>query len=372
MHYVPALDGLRLVCCLAVVVGHAAWGTIAGRVASFGVDVFFSLSGYLITSLLLRERSRRGRVDLRSFYMRRALRIFPAYYASLAAAVLLTWIAAAPFTRSFHGPSDARFFTTTLASYVAFIGNWFDAPVPSSLAVLWSVCIEEQFYVLFPPTFATSQRNFPVVVPALAGLAIAWGVRILLAARHDGDLYRNTFAHADGLLLGALLAQATAGDAPRLRAWVGGHAGVLELVACGASVFALAFRGNGSPLSYWASFLASAICATTIVAAMALGQGPIARVLARKPLARGGTLTFAGYLVHMYGVTAAFGITRRIALGAGETPLRIAIAIVTTFALAYVAHVAVERPFLRLKAKLGSEDVMPREPAFSAPAAAPR
>jgi peptidoglycan/LPS O-acetylase OafA/YrhL len=57
---VPALDGLRLVCCLAVVVGHAAWGPIAGRAATFGVEVFFALSGYLITSLLLGERASRG------------------------------------------------------------------------------------------------------------------------------------------------------------------------------------------------------------------------------------------------------------------------------------------------------------------------
>jgi peptidoglycan/LPS O-acetylase OafA/YrhL len=370
--HVPSLDGLRLVCCLAVVVGHAAWGTVAGRVASFGVDVFFALSGYLITSLLLGERARRGQVNLRAFYVRRALRILPAYYASIAAAVLLTWVAAPAFTRSFHGPSDARFFTTTLASYVALVGNWSGAPLPSSLAVLWSVCIEEQFYVLFPPTFARSTRKLPVVLPALVGLVVAWGARVYLAAKSDGDLYRNTFAHADGLLLGALLAQATAGDASRARAWIGRHAAVLELVACVASTLALALRGGGSPLSYWASFLTSAICATTIVAAMALGHGPIARLLGRGPLAWAGTLTYAGYLVHMYGVTAAFGITRRVALGVAETPVRIALAVLTTFALAYVAHVAVERPFLRIKARLGRRRVVTSARAFSTPAAAPR
>jgi peptidoglycan/LPS O-acetylase OafA/YrhL len=370
--HVPALDGLRLACCLAVVVGHSAWGPIAGRVASFGVDVFFALSGYLITSLLLRERARRGRADLRAFYVRRALRILPAYYASLATAFVLTWTLGAKFTRSFHGPDDARFFTTTLASYATFLGNWFDAPVPSSLAVLWSVCIEEQFYVLFPPTFAQSTRRFPVVLPALVGLGLAWAVRIYLAARLAPDLYRNTFAHADGLLLGALLAQATASDASPARAWIARNAGALELVACVASALALAFRGSGSPFSYWESFLVSAICATAIVAAMALDQGPIARLLGRKPLAWAGTLTYAGYLVHMYGVGAAFGIVRRVNFGKAEGAVRIALAIVVTFALAYVAHVVVERPFLRIKAKLGRPEAVRPAPTLSAPAVAPR
>jgi peptidoglycan/LPS O-acetylase OafA/YrhL len=295
----------------------------------------------------------------------------PAYYASLAVAALLTW-AIPPFARSFHGPSDARFFTTTLASYAALIGNWFDAPVPSSIAVLWSVCIEEQFYILFPPTFATSTRRFPVLVPALVGLALAWATRIYLAATEASDLYRNTFAHADGLLLGALLAQATAGDASRARAWVERHAAAIEIVAVAASVVALFARGGGSPWSYWESFFVSAICATAIVAAMALGRGPIARLLGRRPLAWAGTLTYAGYLVHMYGVGAAFGIVRRVPFGAFENPVRIAIAIVTTFALAYVAHVAVERPFLRIKARLGRDDAVTQAPTFSAPAAAPR
>jgi peptidoglycan/LPS O-acetylase OafA/YrhL len=370
--HVPALDGLRLACCLAVVVGHAAWGPMAGRVASFGVDVFFALSGYLITSLLLREHVRLGRVDLRAFYVRRALRILPAYYASLGVAVVLTAAVPLPFTRAFHGPSDARFFTTTLASYLMLVGNWFDTPLPSTLAVLWSVCIEEQFYLLFPPTFAISTRRAPVVVPALLGLAVAWGVRVHLAAKGDGELYRNTFAHSDGLLLGALLAQATASDTSRARAWIAHNARALEIVACTASALTLTFRGGGSPLSYWESYLASAVCATAIVAAMALGHGPVARGLALRPIAWGGTLTYAGYLVHMYAVGAAFGITRRVPFGVLETPIRLAIAIAGTFALAYVAHVAVERPFLRLKARLARGGAVTPAQAFSTPAGARR
>ncbi len=360
MRHVPALDGLRLVCCVAVIAGHAAWGPFAGRVASFGVDVFFALSGYLITALLLRERARTGAADLRAFYMRRALRILPAYYASIAAAFLLTWMLGDAFTTPFRGPSDGRFFTTTLASYAFMVGNWTDAAVPSPLGVMWSVCIEEQFYVLFPPTFALATRRLPVVVPAIAGLAIAWACRTYFASRGDTELYRNTFAHSDGLLLGALLAQATESQS-RIRAWIERNARGVELGAIAASALLLILRGGASPFAYWASFFASAICATAIVAAMAFGRGPIARALAWRPIAWAGTLTYAGYLVHMYGVTAAFGITRRLPLGAIEVPARVVASIALTFALAYVAHVAVERPFLRRKAKHAS--LPPHAPA---------
>ena len=353
MRHVPALDGLRLVCCVAVIVGHAAWGPLAGRVASFGVDVFFALSGYLITALLLRERARRRTADLRAFYIRRALRILPAYYASVALAFVLTWALGDAFTTPFRGPADARFFTTTLASYALMIGNWTDAPVPSPLGVLWSVCIEEQFYLLFPPTFALATRRWPVLLPAVAGLAIAWASRSYFASRGDTELYRNTFAHADGLLLGALLAQATEADG-RVREWIKRRARVVEAATIAASAALLFFRGGSSPFAYWASFLASAVCATAIVAAMVFGGGPVARLLAWRPLAWAGTLTYAGYLVHMYGVTMAFGVTRRVPLGIAEVPARILLSIAATFALAYVAHVVVERPFLRWKAKRAS------------------
>src|SRR3954471_4318996 len=86
--YYPSLDGLRLFCCLAVIVGHSVlgnpdWSKSALGVSRMGVDIFFSLSGFLITTLLLRERCARGSVSLFNFYARRTLRIWPVYYTGL-------------------------------------------------------------------------------------------------------------------------------------------------------------------------------------------------------------------------------------------------------------------------------------------------
>jgi peptidoglycan/LPS O-acetylase OafA/YrhL len=365
----PALDGLRLTCCAAVVAGHAAWGPFAGKLATFGVDVFFALSGFLITSLLLREHSANGTADLRAFWTRRALRILPAYFASLIVPALLTLVFTAWFTRSFHGPSDRTFFTTTLAAYALMVGNFSLGAVPTPMAVLWSVCIEEQFYAFFPPTISHAKRKWPVLIPVVIGLAFAWATRILLASRHDVALYRNTMAHADGLLLGALLAQ----FAERIRALVARHAFAIEAVAIAASTALLVLRSGSSPFAYWATYFASACCATALVAAFALGRGPVARVLAYKPIAYLGTLTYSGYLVHMYGVTAAFGVTRRVPFGAAEVPARIAMALAFTFALAWIAHVAIERPFLRLKNRFATAyrtDRPDRKPASAEASAA--
>ncbi len=348
MPRVHALDGLRLWCCVAVIVGHAAWGSVASKLASFGVDVFFALRGYLITTLLLRARAGLG-VNLRAFYIRRARRILPAYYAALVLAALLTWLLGSLFSDPFRGPADARFFTTTLPLYFAFVGNWTNASVPSVLDVLWSVCIEEQFYILFPPTIAIGARRWPVVFPVTIVLLCAWACRIWLASRADPTLYRNTLAHADGLLLGALLAQLVEMPRSRLREWVAAHAAEVEVAAIALAAALLILRRGDSPFAYWATYLASAVCAVLLVLAFAIGRGPVARVLAWRPLAWLGTLTYVAYLFHMYAVTAAFGITRRLRLGEAEVPIRIALALAITFPIAYVAHVAIERPFLRRK-----------------------
>ena len=95
------------------------------------------------------------------------------------------------------------------------------------------------------------------------------------------------------------------------------------------------------------------------VLAMAFGRGPIARALAWRPLAWAGTLTYAGYVVHMYAVTAAFGVTRRVQWGALAEPVRALLAVGFTLALAYVTHIVIERPFLRLKARIGRSSAAP-------------
>jgi peptidoglycan/LPS O-acetylase OafA/YrhL len=143
-----SLDGLRCLSILPVIWHHATpfplpgiWGK-----GPAGVDLFFCISGFLITTLLLREKARTGKIALGAFYLRRSLRILPLYYA-----VLLSYVAFALWL-SPALPQRAHFFRT-LPLYASFTANWFadfDVPHPILFAFAWSLCIEEQFYAFWP------------------------------------------------------------------------------------------------------------------------------------------------------------------------------------------------------------------------------
>jgi peptidoglycan/LPS O-acetylase OafA/YrhL len=115
------------------------------------------------------------------------------------------------FTRPLGCHFSRDLFSRALLPRVLFVANWSAAPVPTPLDVLWSVSIEEQFYIVFPCLFVNSTRRLPPLPPILLGLLVALSVRAWLAWRGPGpiSILRNTFAHSDHLLLGTLLAQLT-------------------------------------------------------------------------------------------------------------------------------------------------------------------
>lgn len=150
--YLPALDGLRAV-SIVMVIWHHCWLTpppgVWGK-GPAGVQLFFVISGYLVTTLLLRERERRGQVSLTAFYRRRALRIFPLYYAVLGGLTLHAlggeW---------FAGPSAQRaHFFRNWPYFATFTCNWFvvwTVPHPITFAFAWTLALEEQFYAFWAP-----------------------------------------------------------------------------------------------------------------------------------------------------------------------------------------------------------------------------
>jgi peptidoglycan/LPS O-acetylase OafA/YrhL len=184
---------------------HAIVWVIGAAVTAgeFGVPVFFVLSAYLITNLLLREKERTGRLDTRSFYIRRILRIWPLYYAFLAVVSLLPLIA-----------HYQRMPLVYIAGYSLLIGNWVQAFAAYSQASLiarplWTVSIEEQFYLLWPLVVRKASRA------SIAGVAIALLVaanlsRVLLAFSPISSRFQiitcNTVSNLDPIALGVLLA----------------------------------------------------------------------------------------------------------------------------------------------------------------------
>lgn len=378
--YWPALDGLRMVCCAAVVIAHCFQGAAmrqGGGLVAYalsnlgrtGVDLFFSLSGFLITRLLLEERGASGRLDLAAFYVRRALRIWPAYYAAVALGFALPlicgswggWGAWGDRTLQALGYGRAAeagaFYRQGLPLYLLFLSNWSSAAWPSGLGRLWSVALEEQFYVLFPLALAATRGRHPALRPALFGLLLAWASRGYLArGGAEQPIYLGTFAHGDPLLLGALLAQALHARPRLVLGLVRAGGAPLELgavLAC-ALLTAFGFLGERPALGFGLHYLVMALSTTAVVAVLALGRGPLARALCH-PAARAlGTLTYGAYLFHMYAVALAWAACARLGLSpCAEGALRAALALPLTFALGLASRRLIEAPFLRLRARLG-------------------
>ena len=213
--YQPELDGLRFYAFLGVFVCHTLpfdgafyrrfhlpipwlWGAVAKSGAA-GVDLFFALSAFLITSILLREREETGRISLRRFYLRRILRIWPLYFLLIALGVVLA-----------HTMAKQSLPWYYVAGYLLFVGNWVHAVFgrPESIcSPLWTVSIEEQFYLIWPLLMKMLERR-GMIVAAIVTFLLATVSRIgfMLAGSSGGFIYYGSISRCDSLALGILLA----------------------------------------------------------------------------------------------------------------------------------------------------------------------
>lgn len=208
--YRPSLDGLRAIAVTAVVLYHADVSWMPG--GFLGVEVFFVVSGFLITALLIDERHHTGAISLRQFWIRRARRLLPALYLLLAVVSVASLIV--------YRDAAGRMGGDVLAALL-YVSNWWQiylnesyfaqAGRPPLLQHLWSLAIEEQFYVVFPALFALAMRrlgrNRTAWVLGLAALASsAWMAFRFEEFTDPSAVYYSTFTRASGLLAGALLA----------------------------------------------------------------------------------------------------------------------------------------------------------------------
>ncbi len=339
----PGLDGLRGLAVAAVVAYHL--GVPGAQGGFLGVDVFLVVSGYLITALLLTEHADRGRVDLGRFWARRARRLLPALVVVLVAVALWGHLAAPAATLD-------RLRGDGLAA-LAYVANWrfvltgqsyVDGFLdPSPLRHLWSLGVEEQWYLVWPlivVVLAGRIRRRPVLVGVLAAAAGASAV-LMAALHHPGTdpsrAYYGTDTRAQALLVGAALAAWRVGRPvawPRRRtADVGGAVGLALL---GAAV--VAGRVDADWL-YRGGFLAVALATAGVVAVAADGRGPLADGLGARPLAWVGQRSYGIYLWHWPVVVA---LTEATTGWAG--PALGAARVTVTLALATASYLFVEQP----------------------------
>ncbi|HEY0485900.1 MAG TPA: acyltransferase, partial [Mycobacteriales bacterium] len=259
--YVPALDGVRALAVVAVLLFHG--GVAAARGGFLGVDAFFVLSGYLITSLLLAEHARTGTIALTAFWGRRARRLLPALLVLVAFTAVAGHATLAP-------DELARLRGDALAALL-YVANWrmiahgtgyFDTTAaPSLLQHTWSLAIEEQFYLLWPLVLllVLGGRRRPLPALCLAGIGLsAVAAAVLGAPGHDvGRAYYGTDTRAASLLIGALLAAALArrpSHARPSRALVGG----LAVLGAAYTAWAWTHLTGASPWLYRGGLLAGA------------------------------------------------------------------------------------------------------------------
>jgi len=306
--YFPGLDGVRAISVIAVLLYHAE---VSGMKGGFlGVEVFFVISGYLITSLLLGEEERSGAVSLRQFWIRRARRLLPAMYA----VVLATLVVSALFLReelaSLRGDAVAAIFYVSNWSFIVAEKSYFEASGrPSLLQHLWSLAVEEQFYLLWPVLFVGGMRwlgRRRFVWAILGGAAASWLLMVVLygdgsSAEARNRVYLGTDTRASGLLIGCALAfvwmprRIRSDRAGRHAGLILDVAGVLALVGIG---WMFAATSQFSNLLYRGGFVVLALLTAVVIAAVVHPASHLNQVVGCLPLRWLGVRSYGIYLWH--------------------------------------------------------------------------
>lgn len=356
---IPALDGIRAIAVALVLAGHGGVPGVAG--GFIGVDVFFVLSGFLITSLLLDEFRRTERIDLKGFWIRRAKRLLPAMVLMTLAVVIARPLFPSEAVTSLREDAVGAFFWMANWVFVAADTDYFSqGATPSPLQHTWSLAVEEQYYLLWPllvlaAALLVRRRStgaVRVVVFALAVLGVVGSaVAAILLSGDAGELnrvYFGTDTRAQALLIGAAAAALLVRDwsaltvsgtliRTRWRRWV-----AWTLPVIGIAVLALAAHlATGSADEFHHGLLiVVAVGAVLVVAPVALDQdGYVARALAWFPLVTLGVISYGVYLWH-WPIFLILNGERTGLSGWSLLALRCAV----TIAVSWVSWWAIEQP----------------------------
>jgi peptidoglycan/LPS O-acetylase OafA/YrhL len=345
----PSLDGLRALAVLSVMglhVGYSAGG-------NGGVTLFFALSGFLITALLLEEHDKRGHIGLKLFYLRRVLRLAPALCAMLAIDVI--------FVLLYKHGWELKAGLAGAAAALVYITNWLSAfrllPLYQILHT-WSLAVEEQFYLIWPALLILLLR-FRVTRGRLAAIVFGGAVfftlertALALAGAHEMRLYTGLDTRSDALLLGAAAAFAyryrLLGD--RFWSGPGGHAiAVVSLAALATHLFGgVGAVPRSTSAASLASYSAVAVLTTALVLALvSTAQGPIHRLLSSQPLRYLGTISYGLYLYHylLFSIVDAQAPT-------WSHGVDLTVKVLLTLAVSAASYRFIEQPFLRLKERI--------------------
>ena len=288
--YIPELQGLRGLAVLAVVIYHCnarlegMWVYGAVRWGWIGVNLFFTLSGFLITSILIEARDKPH--YFRNFYARRVLRIWPVYFLLLAVCYAVPeW---------FLGDTWAHQAQWKIVlAYIFFAQNLRHVPLPGTLGPTWSLAIEEQYYFIWAPIVRFARGRLRWVLPAAGVAMLAISPAFRLSHIHWMNDPPHTLIHLDGIAMGSLLAMAIYGIPLTRRQWVwiGLAAAVMGFISVGTIFAGTSFLDTGLAIGFAGVVLAS-VAGTG-------SQNPLAWLLRRGPLPFYGQISYGMYMTHI-------------------------------------------------------------------------
>lgn len=329
--YLPEIDGLRAIAVLAVLAYHAG----AGGAGFVGVDIFFVISGYLITSLLFQDIAVKGRPDVLDFYARRLRRILPAATVVIIASAWAGNILLSPAEmKAFFQSAAAAFIFSANIFFQLFTGDYFDAPAAQMpLLHLWSLGVEEQFYLIWPLAliWITRTRYPRLVVMLTAGISLMLA-QTMMYWYPEWAFYQMPTRYWE-LAVGGLIAL---GPRKRLPCWVSAAGLLMTIAAC---LYSLPqFPGIGA--------LPAVIGAAMICAAAhgASNMGPAGFILRSRPMVGVGLISYSLYLWH-WPLLAFYRVT---SVGETSVAARVVLCAVALL-LAVASYRYIEQPFRRMK-----------------------
>jgi peptidoglycan/LPS O-acetylase OafA/YrhL len=336
-HYLTALDGLRAISILLVILHHVprlpyAFVAILQENGRYGVSFFFAISGFLICTLFLRERRKTGGIALGKFYGRRTLRLLPLYYSALALEMLMV------FGLHQYSPANQELFREKLPSYLFYYSNWLATSTQGPFLCSWSLAVEEQFYLVFGLMLFILPRR-ALVGTLLAGLLVKFAVYQALGNVDVHSLgLRVAFSYQETIIWGVLLAFAL--DEPKIY-------GILETLFRSPGALATLFAAVALWLgthrmhtqSTWDAELLYVLM-TLIVAGLVIR--PWTPIVGARLPAYIGKISYGIYLLHLFVIDAVKKL-----LGGASPFVCLLISVAVVIPLAALVYHYFELPIIR-------------------------
>ena len=355
--YLPSIDSLRALAVLAVIIYHVDVNYLPG--GFLGVDLFFVLSGYLISSLIIKEYRKTGSLNLYNFYIRRARRLLPAVYFMITVGLVVMVLFNEVLLRKSHLDAIFGYIYSSNWWYIFHKLDYFDSfGAQSPFKHLWSLAIEEQFYMIFPLLFLLINRkkkskdgtyklnkNFLYVVLGLILVSLIAQI-LLFDINNISRIYFGTDTRAFSLLVGVV--GAILYPMEKLHAKVTPQQNIMysvvSLVSIATLITVMIYTSEYNTLLYRGGFLLVAILGLIVIISSGKQHTLMSRLLSFKPVVFIGKISYSLYLWHF----PVLVLTTPVSEIGNPNIIFVILRIILTFALATASYVFVETPIRKL------------------------